>query len=70
MRANGDLIQNTYAALRGYLAETDAMYGKAEQRAHAGLFTVDRTDGKETAIFDKRMTLPDLATWACAQVQA
>jgi len=70
VRPNGDLVQNAYAALRGYLAEMDAMYGKAEQRAHAGLFTVERTDGKESTIFDNRKTLPDLATWASKQVTA
>lgn len=68
--AKGNLIQNAYAALRGYLAELDATYGKREERAHAGLFTAERTDGKDSALFDNRMTLPDLAAWACAQVRA
>jgi CRISPR system Cascade subunit CasC len=70
VRANGDLVQNSYAALRGYLAELDATYGKSEQRAHAGLFTGEGTDGRDTAIFENRMPLPDLATWARAQVLA
>lgn len=70
VRANGNLVQNSYAALRGYLAELDATYGKGEQRAHAGLFTGEGTDGRDTAIFENRMPLPDLATWARAQVLA
>lgn len=67
---DGDLVQNAYAALRRYLTEMDAMYGKTEQRAHAGLFTAEGTDDKASAIFENRMTLPQLAAWACGQVQA
>ena len=41
VRTDGDLVQNAYAAMQQHLADLDAMYGKAEQRAHAGLFTVE-----------------------------
>jgi CRISPR system Cascade subunit CasC len=64
----GDLVQPAYATLRRHLAELDAMYGKAEQRAHAGLYTVTTTDGRESAIFENKMTLPELATWARERV--
>lgn len=70
VRTTGDLIQNAYAALRRHLSALDAMYGKAEQRAHAGLDAVESGDGKETDIFENKMTLPDLASWAGLQVQA
>jgi CRISPR system Cascade subunit CasC len=70
VRANGDLVQNAYAALRRYLGEADAMYGKAEERAHAGLFTTESVNGLEVVMFENRMTLPDLAAWARAQVRA
>jgi CRISPR system Cascade subunit CasC len=68
VRAKGDLVQNAYSALRRHLAELDAMYGKSEDRAHAGLFTVERTEGKDSAIFENRMSLPDLADWARKKV--
>jgi CRISPR system Cascade subunit CasC len=70
VRSSGDLVRNAYTSLRAYLAELDAMYGKTEQRAHAGLFTAEQSDGGGAAIFDNRMTLPDLATWASEQVTA
>lgn len=60
VRTKGDLIQNTYAAMQHHLADLDDMYGKGEIRAHAGLGSADRFEG--------RMTLPALAAWAKAQV--
>lgn len=68
VRASGDLVQNAYAAMRRHLAELDAMYGKAEDRAHAGLFTVERVDGKDSSIFENRMSMPELAEWARKKV--
>jgi len=70
VRATGDLVQNAYSALRRQLAELDAMYGKAEQRAHAGLFTAEIADGKENAMFEGKRSLPELATWSKEQVLA
>jgi len=60
VRTAGDVVQNSYAAMQAHLAELDAMYGKREQRAHAGL----RSDGR----FEEKMNLSDLATWTKAQV--
>jgi CRISPR system Cascade subunit CasC len=60
VRTTGDVVQNAYVAMQGHLAELDAMYGKNEQRAHAGL----RSDG----CFEQKMTLAELAAWAKAQV--
>ena len=56
----GNLVQNTYVAVQRHLADLDAMYGKNERRAHAGL----ATDG----LFEGKKTLADLATWVKAQV--
>jgi CRISPR system Cascade subunit CasC len=66
----GNLVEHAYVALSQYLAETDAMYGKAEQRAHAGLFTSVQANGREGGYFENRTTLPELAAWARAQVQS
>lgn len=60
VRSTGNVVQNAYEALHGHLAELDAMYGKNEQRAHAGLATGER--------FENKKTLADLAKWAGAQV--
>ena len=60
VRSHGNLVDNTYVAMQDHLAELDAMYGKGEQRAHAGLGTNGR--------FEDKKTLADLATWAKAQV--
>jgi CRISPR system Cascade subunit CasC len=60
VRTTGDVVQNAYVAMQGHLAELDAMYGKSEQRAHAGL----RSDGR----FEQKMSLADLAAWTKAQV--
>ncbi|MEO8257366.1 MAG: type I-E CRISPR-associated protein Cas7/Cse4/CasC [Acidobacteriota bacterium] len=56
----GSLIENTYMAMQRHLADLDGMYGKSEQRAHAGL----ATDGR----FEEKKTLDDLAAWSRAQV--
>lgn len=60
VRTTGDVVQNAYAAMQAHLAELDAMYGKREERAHAGL----RSDGH----FEQKMSLDDLAAWTRAQV--
>jgi CRISPR system Cascade subunit CasC len=52
----GHLIENTYRTLQEHLGDLDAMYGKKEQRAHAGLRSRD--------YFEQGMTLEALAHWA------
>jgi CRISPR system Cascade subunit CasC len=60
VRTAGNLVQNAYLAMRQHLADLDAMYGKNELRAHAGLATDEQ--------FEDRKTIPDLAMWTKAQV--
>ena len=60
VRTAGNLVANTYSAMKTHLAELDAMYGRTAQRAHAGL----GTDGH----FEQKMTLAELATWTKARV--
>jgi CRISPR system Cascade subunit CasC len=60
VRTPGDVVQNAYVAMQDHLAQLDAMYGKGEKRAHAGL----RSDGR----FEQKMSLADLASWTKAQV--
>ena len=60
VRESGDLVENTYRALRDHLSELDEMYGKHEQRAHAGLGSVDYFEGK--------VALAELSLWARGQV--
>jgi CRISPR system Cascade subunit CasC len=60
VRAAGNLVHNTYVAIHQHLADLDAMYGKNERRAHAGL----ATDG----LFEEKKTLAELAAWTKAQV--
>ncbi len=55
VRDSADIIPGAYRALAGHLADLDAMYGKAEDRRHAGLQTGDQFEGK--------MTLAALAEW-------
>lgn len=62
VRPHETLVDDTYAAMERHLAELDAMYGKREQRAHAGLATGSRFEG--------RQTLAELAAWSKAQVMA
>lgn len=62
VRPNGNIIENTYKALTEHLSDLDGMYGKSEQRAHAGLRTGDQ--------FEQRMDLNALATWSKEQVVA
>jgi CRISPR system Cascade subunit CasC len=62
VRSNGSVVQNAYEALQSHLSDLDAMYGKNEERAHAGLATGDR--------FENKKTLAELAKWASAQVDA
>ncbi len=57
----GNLVDNAYQAMEQHLADLDAMYGKHEQRSHAGLATNDR--------FERLMPLVDLAAWMKAQVR-
>lgn len=60
VRTSGNVIHNAYDAMKQHLADLDAMYGKTEQRAHAGLDTGER--------FESKLTLADLATWSKARV--
>ena len=60
VRTTGNLVQSTYAAMHQHLADLDAMYGKGERRAHAGLRTDDLFEGKQN--------VADLAAWAKTQV--
>jgi CRISPR system Cascade subunit CasC len=60
VQTSGDLVENAYVSLQQHLAELDAMYGKKEHRAHAGLATRDR--------FEEKKTLDDLAVWTKSQV--
>jgi CRISPR system Cascade subunit CasC len=65
VQPSGDLVRNAYLAMRGHLAELDAMYGRAEERAHAGLYTDDTDEG---TLFENRMALPELADWTRARI--
>lgn len=56
VRTTGSLVDNAYIALQGHLGDLDEMYGKSEQRAHAGLKSKD--------YFDNGMSLAVLADWA------
>jgi CRISPR system Cascade subunit CasC len=60
--AGGNIIENSYRAMSTHLAELDGMYGKNEERAHAGLRTANQ--------FENAMTLPQLAVWAQERVSA
>jgi CRISPR system Cascade subunit CasC len=60
VRTSGNLVNSTYVAMQQHLVDLDAMYGKTESRAHAGL----KTDG----LFDNRQSLAELAVWAKNQV--
>jgi CRISPR system Cascade subunit CasC len=60
VRTTGNVIDNAYAALQQHLTDLDAMYGKRERRAHAGLATADR--------FEEKKTLAELGVWTRAQV--
>lgn len=62
VRTAGNLVEKAYDALQRHLADLDDMYGKSEQRAHAGLGTANR--------FEARMPLAELAQWARQQVSA
>ncbi|MGI8498965.1 MAG: type I-E CRISPR-associated protein Cas7/Cse4/CasC [Gemmatimonadaceae bacterium] len=57
---SGNLIANAYRAMAQHLADLDGMYGKTEQRAHAGL----RTNG----LFEQPMNLGGLADWGKGRV--
>lgn len=62
VRTTGHVVDNAYQALQDHLRDLDDMYGKSEQRAHAGLKTKD--------YFDTGMNLAALADWAKEQVMA
>ncbi len=62
VRATGDVIQESYERLRDHLSDLDQMYGKTEERAHAGL----RSGGH----FENGMPLLELAGWARHRVSA
>jgi CRISPR system Cascade subunit CasC len=57
---SGNVVRKSYQVMEHHLHELDAMYGKSEQRAHAGL----GTDG----LFENKQTLPELAAWVKARV--
>lgn len=61
-KTNGNVIDNAYRALADHLTDLDAMYGKNEERAHAGLRT--------GSLFEGGMNLLSLAEWAKARVVA
>lgn len=60
VRTNGNVIDNAYDALAEHISDLDAMYGKSEQRAHAGLRTKNR--------FDASTTIAGLADWSRERV--
>lgn len=62
VRPVANLVDDTYAAMAQHLADLDGMYGKREQRAHAGLATGGR--------FENPQTLAALAAWSKNQVTA
>lgn len=62
IRPAGNLIQSAYGALQEHLSDMDGMYGKNEQRAHAGLKSKER--------FENGMDLKGLADWAKARIVA
>lgn len=62
VRTNGSVIDNAYDALAEHIAELDAMYGKAQERAHSGLRTRNRFEGA--------MTVAELADWSRQRVVA
>jgi CRISPR system Cascade subunit CasC len=62
VRTNGNVIDNAYHALAQHLADLDKVYGKSEERAHAGLRTGD--------LFEGGTTLAGLAEWSKARVMA
>lgn len=62
VKTSGNVIDIAYRALSGHLSDLDGMYGKNEQRAHAGLRTGD--------LFEGSMNLVELAGWAKACVIA
>lgn len=55
VKTSGNVIDNAYRALSQHLADLDAMYGKSEKRAHAGLRTGD--------LFEGGLNLSGLADW-------
>lgn len=59
---SGNMIETSYRALAGHLGDLDGMYGKHEDRAHAGLRTRD--------LFENGMTVDKLAGWAKQHVVA
>jgi len=61
-RPAGNIVCSAEVQIRDHLAELDQMYGKREARAHAGL-------GKTDELFENKMTLPDLASWAKERVK-
>ncbi len=60
--SHGDLVKNAYDVLKEHLAALDGMYGKSEQRAHAGLHS--------EKYFENGMDLTKLADWAKERVIA
>lgn len=60
----GDLLCNTYRALAAHLAETDAMYGRQEERRFAAIRPVDEL---HTIATREEKGVPGLAEWAGGQ---
>lgn len=57
----GNMIENSYKALSGFLNEFDRMYGKNEARIHAGMHTGNHFG-------DKSKKLAEVADWAKEKV--
>jgi CRISPR system Cascade subunit CasC len=60
VRTSGNVIDTTYRALAQHLSDLDAMYGKSEQRAHAGL--------RSGELFEGGTNMTGLAEWSKARV--
>lgn len=67
VRTQGNVLQNAASALVEHLRDLDKMYGKAENRAHAGLGTLGNLF-EPAEVSEDRSSLAALATWARTQV--
>lgn len=56
VKTSGNVIDNAYHALAQHLGDLDGMYGKSEERAHAGLRTAE--------LFEGGTNLAGLAAWS------
>lgn len=62
VRTSGGIVVSAYAALSQHLGDLDEVYGKREERAHAGIGAAE--------YFENRMTLAELANWTRGRVAA